>query len=95
MREQFDRKKLKRLAKKHGIVRMSVFGSHARGEARKGSDLDLLVKFKSTRKLSLFGFAGVQIDFEDQLHIPVDLVMEGTLYPRIKPYVEKEAIRVV
>jgi uncharacterized protein len=34
---------LRRLASKYGVKHLRVFGSYARGDARPGSDLDLLV----------------------------------------------------
>ena len=34
------------ILKKNGVVRAGIFGSYARGEQNKNSDVDVLVKFK-------------------------------------------------
>jgi predicted nucleotidyltransferase len=70
------------LCRKHGITRLHAFGSYARGDFREGSDLDLLVEFD--RALGLIEFTGVALDFEDRLGMPVDLVTEGGLTPRVR-----------
>jgi uncharacterized protein len=41
-----------------GIVRLSLFGSAARDEARAGSDIDLLVAFDDSHGLSLLDVIG-------------------------------------
>ncbi len=41
----FDRKRLADLCRRHGIRRLSGFGSAARGEMLPDSDIDLLVEF--------------------------------------------------
>ncbi len=39
------------IAQKHGVRRVSVFGSTARGEAQPGSDVDLLIDAGAIRSL--------------------------------------------
>ena len=34
-----------KLLKKHKVVRAGIFGSYARGENKKGSDIDILIEF--------------------------------------------------
>jgi uncharacterized protein len=70
--------------------RIGIFGSVARGEARVGSDLDILVNF--TRKYSLFNLVEMQDALQDALNCKVDLVTEKSLHPAIKPYIEKDLI---
>ena len=41
----FDREQLEMLCHRYGIVRVEVFGSFARGDARADSDIDVLVTF--------------------------------------------------
>ena len=45
LRAAWDRKRdvILAVAAKHGVTRVRVFGSFARGEAREDSDLDLLI----------------------------------------------------
>jgi predicted nucleotidyltransferase len=46
---------LARLSKKYGVKKLSVFGSAARGDAVRESDIDFLVEFKKGKSPSLIG----------------------------------------
>ena len=64
----------------------------ARDEADEGSDVDLLVSFDKPPGFS--SFMKLRIFLEDLLGANVDLVTERGLRDRVRPHVEKEAIRV-
>ena len=49
------------LLKKYGVVRAGIFGSYARGEQKKKSDVDILVK--PGRKMGL-EFVGLALELE-------------------------------
>ena len=76
---QFNRERLATLCKKHGVERLRVFGSAARGEDRPDSDIDLLVDF--TVPVGFFEL----IELEEQLSAffgrSVDLLTERGLSP--------------
>ena len=76
-----------------GIVRLSLFGSTARDEARADSDVDLLAAFDGARSLSLLDMIGIENRLADLLGQPVDLIEEGTLKPRAREDVSREAVR--
>lgn len=76
-----------------GVVRISLFGSTARGEQRPDSDVDLLAAFDSSRRLSLLDVVGIERQISDVLGRPVELVEEGTLKPRVRRTVDAEAVR--
>ena len=63
---------VRNVAANYPILSASYFGSYARGEQREDSDLDLLVRF--SKPVSLFLIAGLSVDLEDQLNIPVDVI---------------------
>lgn len=74
------------------VSSLGLFGSHARDEAKDGSDVDLLVDFDSSPNWSEFNEL---IDYlEDLLGTPVDLVSPATLKPRMRPHVEADLIRI-
>jgi len=55
----------------YGIELLGVFGSYARGEARQGSDVDVVVRLA---KQGLFNIIGIKQDLEETLHLSVDVV---------------------
>lgn len=63
--------------RKYDPERVSVFGSYARNEFNRDSDIDILVKFKKTR--SLLQLVEMEIQLSDELGIKVDLITEGAL----------------
>jgi predicted nucleotidyltransferase len=73
-----DRERLADLCRRHRIVRLELFGSHARGTARPDSDVDLLVTFADghTPGLEFFGLAD---EFAAIVGHPVDLLTRRTV----------------
>jgi predicted nucleotidyltransferase len=59
-----------------------VFGSVASGCDQDGSDLDLLVD--PLPGLTLFDLGGLQVELEDLLGVPVDLLTPGDLSPKFR-----------
>ncbi len=82
-----------RILKKNGAVKAGIFGSYARGQQKKKSDIDILVKIN--RKISLFDFVGIKQELEDSLHRKVDLVEYDTLKPLLKEKVLEEEVRIL
>ncbi len=63
------------------IVKAWVFGSYARGEAHRGSDIDILVVFDKDANVSLLRHAKISLELSELLGLDVDLVTDGTLLP--------------
>lgn len=76
------RGEIKRVAKRHGISNLRVFGSVARGADGPDSDVDLLVDL--TPDVSLFTLARLQRELEQILGAPVDLVPSDGLKPGVE-----------
>jgi uncharacterized protein len=74
------RAEILRVARKRRARRIAVFGSVARGEARHGSDVDLLVDFEPGA--SLLDQVGLFQDLEELLGVGVDVVSRSGLKPR-------------
>ena len=87
---QTKRKKILQIAARHGARKVRVFGSVARGEARRGSDIDFLVEMDEGR--SLLDHAALILDLERLLKRPVDVASERGLRPPIRKEVLKDAI---
>jgi hypothetical protein len=83
------REQILTLARNNGAYDVRGFGSVARGEARPNSDIDFLVKLEAGR--SLLDLARLLRELQALLGMPVDVVTEAGLRPRIRPQVLKEA----
>jgi predicted nucleotidyltransferase len=80
------------LRKKYGLVNMAVFGSVVRGEAREGSDVDILTGFE--RPISLLTLVDAEYFLGDLLGVKVDLVPARSVRPELKERILGEAVPV-
>jgi len=74
----------------HGVRRVRVFGSFARGEASPESDVDLLVDLAPGR--TLLDLAAFRREVSSTLGVNVDVATEDMLKPRIRDVVLSEAV---
>ncbi|WP_220454315.1 nucleotidyltransferase domain-containing protein [Nocardioides immobilis] len=81
---------LKALAAEHGYSRLAVFGSVARHQARRDSDIDLLVE--PPEGTSSFGFIRFTQLIEQVLGREVDLTSYGGLKERLDDDIRREAV---
>jgi len=84
------REEILRIAHGHGARNVRLFGSVARGEAKPGSDVDVLVEMEPGR--SLLDIIAIKQDLEDLLGRKVDVVTEAAVSPYIRDAVFKGAI---
>ncbi len=73
------------------VVRAYLFGSRARDEGGRDSDIDILVELDYSRKIGL-EFIGMKLDLEELLHGRVDLVSDGALSDRLRPAIDREKL---
>jgi len=88
LREHFPEVKSKFKVKEIGI-----FGSHIKGRAKKGSDIDILVEFEEGYK-TFDNYMELKFYLEDLFGCKVDLVLKGALKEEIKPYILSEVVYV-
>lgn len=69
---------------------IGVFGSYARGEQKKSSDVDVLVRF--LEGATLFDFVGLSNFLEEKLGIKVDVVSERAVRPELKKQILGEVV---
>jgi predicted nucleotidyltransferase len=81
----------RRQLKKYGIHSLSIFGSVARDQVRKNSDVDILVDFE--KPVGLFEYARLKMYLEDVLGREVDLVTSEALREELREDILREAIR--
>jgi predicted nucleotidyltransferase len=78
--------------KSAGIVRLSLFGSVARGEASEPSDIDLMGDFDRAKGLTLFDMAGLEVRLADILGTRVELCDRRMLKEPVRVRAEREAV---
>ncbi len=71
------------------VLKVYLFGSLARNEANSTSDIDLLVDLDRSYPIGL-EFIQMQIDLQNLLDHPIDLVTQKSLSKYIRPYVDQE-----
>lgn len=77
------------IAKEHGIIRMYLFGSRARGDYDGNSDYDFCIVVPE--EYDLFDLGGILYALRDALGSEVDIVCEDDV--RKKSYLEEEILR--
>ncbi len=82
-------KNRKELETRYNLKKIGVFGSYARGNQKKGSDVDILVEIK--RPMGFVKFIGLERYLSKLLGIKVDLVTKKAL----KPYIGQRILREV
>ena len=87
LHRQADR--LRQIAAAHGASNLRVFGSVARGEERPDSDVDLLIDLDEGRGFD--DYLALAEALEKLLHRRVDLLLNRSLSPHFRPYIEADA----
>lgn len=71
------------------VLKAYLFGSYARGEADRKSDVDILVELDYSQRIGMAFFAW-HMELEKLLKKKVDVVSSNGLSPYIKPYIESD-----
>ncbi len=71
------------------MKKAAVFGSVAREEDKKNSDVDIVIKFKKDDK-SLFDLSGLKIELEEKLNKKVDILTYDSLHPLLRDIILEE-----
>ena len=87
------KKQILPILKQAGVKRAAIFGSIARGEDTKKSDVDIFITVP--HHMGLFDFIGLQHRLEDALQKKVDLVDYDGIKPRLKPYIVKDEVAIL
>ena len=83
--------KIKEIAAQHGAFKVRVFGSVARGQADRNSDLDLIVDYDLDKISPWFPVRLIR-DLEILLGTKVDVVTTAGLKDRIRDQVLQESL---
>lgn len=80
------------LEKRYAISELGLFGSYARGDYHKDSDIDILVDFN--RRIDGFDYIKLAHELEDLFRHKIDMVSRGGIKLQYLPSVEKNLIHV-
>jgi len=86
------KKKIIPILKKNHVVKAAIFGSYARGDAKKNSDVDILIQ---PPKGLGFRFAGIELELEKKLKKKVDLLTYNSIHPLLKSRILKEEVKIL
>ena len=78
--------------KSAGVVHLRIFGSVVRGEASEESDVDLLVDFDESKRMTLVSVAKLQRRLSDLLGKRVDLSASAWLKEPVREHALGEAV---
>ena len=76
---------------KDSIQRASLFGSYLHGTPHDGSDVDILVEFRSAATFGLFDFVRLQRRISDAIGKKVDLLTPASMSKFFREKVTSEA----
>lgn len=80
----------KRLHQEYGITKIGIFGSVARGESEKCSDIDLIVEFENNTP-DLYGKKQkLKAEIQSRFDAPVDICREKYIKPAFKQQILTE-----
>ena len=84
-------KNLPELRERYGIRRIGIFGSFARGDAKRTSDVDVLVEFRQGQA-TFDNFMELVCHLEDLFHRNVDLLTVPGIDKYLRPRIESEVV---
>jgi predicted nucleotidyltransferase len=80
------------LSRRYGVNRIALFGSFAQGEARPGSDIDVVVELAEP---DLFALVHIKEELESGFQRPVDVIPYSALMNGfLKARIQREAVYV-
>ena len=84
----FNVSRLIDICRQNDVSMVGVFGSMVRGEARKKSDIDLIIRF--SKRKSLLAVVRLERELSEALGRKVDLLTEGAISPYLREQILKE-----
>lgn len=86
------KKAVRPILNKHGVKKAAFFGSIARGEMRRDSDIDIIVELGNGK--TLLDLVGLKIDLEEKLRKEVDVLTPRSIHPLLREKINKEKVNI-
>ncbi|MBF0318659.1 MAG: nucleotidyltransferase family protein [Nitrospirae bacterium] len=78
------------LREKYKITQIGIFGSYARGDQKKRSDVDILVEIEEP--VGLLRFVHIENLLSDLLQVKVDLIPKEGIRPELREKIINEVV---
>jgi hypothetical protein len=77
---------------RRGVRHAALFGSIARGEGKRTSDIDILIELDPQAPVGLFEYVGITQYLADLFPIRLDVANRSSLKPLVRPSIERDAL---
>jgi uncharacterized protein len=77
---------------RRGVRHAALFGSIARGEGKRSSDIDVLIELDPEAPVGLFEYVAITQYLADLFPVRVDVANCSSLKPLVRPAIERDAI---
>ena len=88
MTTQTIKKQIVPILKRQGVTKAALFGSAARGEMKKRSDIDLLVNLRKDK--TLLDLVGLKLELEEKLGRKVDVLTYNGIHRLLRDKILNE-----
>jgi len=85
-----DKEKLQSVGRRNDVSLLGLFGSTARGDATRKSDVDVMARF--SKRKSLLDLVRIEREMSDALGRKVDLLTEASISPHLRDRIFDEMI---
>ena len=87
------KRKIIPILKKNGVIKAGIFGSYARGEQKKNSDVDILIKYGKSK--SLLDLVRLERELKELLKKKVDIITYNSINHLIKDRILREEVKII
>jgi predicted nucleotidyltransferase len=84
---------ISKIIQKRGIKKAGIFGSYARGEQKKNSDIDILIE--PTKKMGFFEIVNIEEELSKTLKKKIDLLTYNGINNLLKNKILNEEVRII
>jgi predicted nucleotidyltransferase len=75
-----------------GVLHAALFGSVARGDQKRASDIDILIELEPQAPVGLFEYVGITQYLADLFPARVDVANRNSLKEHVRPGAERDAV---
>jgi uncharacterized protein len=77
---------------RRGVRHAALFGSIARGEGKRTSDIDILIELDPQAPVGVFEYVGITQYLTDLFPVRADIANRGSLKPLVRLSIERDAL---